>query len=79
MSDSSPFLMEGLVNSSVMTDTFLDNGCLSACALRRAFVLEHTLKRIQIEPRRLKLVKDDSNTYQITEVAEFTLDLEGRS
>ena len=79
MSDSSPFLIEGIVNSSVMTDIFLDNRCLSICALRRAFVLDHALKRKQIEPRRLKLAKDDSDTYQINEVAEFTLDLEGRS
>jgi len=79
VSDSTPFLIEGLVNYSVITDTFLDNGCLSTCALREGFVLKHNLKRIKIKPRRLKLAKDDSDTYQITEVAEFILDLEGRS
>ena len=51
VSDSSPFLMEGIVNSSVMTDIFLDNRCLSICALYRAFVLDHALKRKQIELR----------------------------
>jgi len=63
VSDSSPFLIEGIVNSSVINDTFLDNRYLSIYALRRAFVLDHALKRKQIEPCRLKLVKDDSDTH----------------
>ena len=73
--DSNPFIVDALINNLFITRALFDTGCLPYSAFSESFVKRHNLPRIKVEPRELKLAKDDDFTHNITNV---TLDINGR-
>jgi hypothetical protein len=58
--DSTPFLIDALVNSSFYIDSLIDNGCLCYSAFSQEIVRQKKLPRIPIKHRELKLAKNDT-------------------
>jgi hypothetical protein len=76
--DSTPFLIDTLMNSTCYVDAFMDNGCLSYSAFSKNLVRQKKLPRIPVDPRELKLAKDDDRKWSINEVTFADLDFDGR-
>jgi RNase H-like domain found in reverse transcriptase/Reverse transcriptase (RNA-dependent DNA polymerase)/Integrase zinc binding domain/Integrase core domain len=77
--DTTPFLVDILVNAKFYTDAFIDGGCLCFAAFSSQFVHDRNLPRIEIEPRHLKLAQEDGTQRgKITHITFVDADLDGR-
>ena len=76
--DSTPFLIDTLVNSSFYIDALIDNGCLCYSAFSQELVRQKKLPRIPIKHRELKLAKNDTQKRHIREITYIDLDIDGR-
>lgn len=78
--DTTPFLIDVLVNGSFFTEAFVDSGCLCFSAFCDKFARKHKLPRIPIDPRVLKLADNDETGQKkmITHLTFIEMDVDGR-
>jgi hypothetical protein len=75
--DSSPFIINVIIDVVSPTGVFVDSGCLSYYAVNTSFARKRSLQRHEISPRQLQLATEDAPNQTIREVAEFELDING--
>lgn len=78
--DTTPFMIDVLVNSSFYIEAFMDSGCLCFSAFSTQLVHNRNLPRIEIEARFLKLAESDSEDQRrkITHITYADVDVDGR-
>lgn len=76
--DTTPFMIDVLVNSSFYVDAFVDSGCLCFSAFSAQLVHDRKLPRIPIETRQLKLAENDDQERKISYVTSVDVDIDGR-
>ena len=76
--DSRPFLIDCLVDNVLIIPALFDTGCLPHSAFSSSLVNRANLPRIPINPRELKLAKNDPDSHPISDVTYVTLDINGR-
>ncbi|KAI1003065.1 hypothetical protein K3495_g5141, partial [Podosphaera aphanis] len=76
--DSKPFLIDAFINDHFYLSALFDSGCLPYAAFSEETVKKRNLPRILVEPRELKLAKDDDKSYKINYITFVTLDISGR-
>lgn len=77
--DTSPFVIDVLVNCSSYVNAFVDSGCLCLSAFSSRFVHDRKLPRIEIEPRLLKLAENDRDySKKISYITFIDMDIDGR-
>ena len=75
--DSSPFIIDAVVDVASPTGVFVDSGCLSYCVVNASFARKRSLKRFSVPPRQLQLAAGEAPKPTIREVVEFDLDIDG--
>ena len=76
--NSSPFLIDVLVNSTCYSTALFDTGCLPYAVFDLSFANQTHLPRLSVRHRSLKLAKEGP-TIPITEMTYVTLDINGRA
>ncbi|KAI0993816.1 hypothetical protein K3495_g14368, partial [Podosphaera aphanis] len=76
--NSSPFLIDILINSTCYSTALFDTGCLPYAVFDRSFADQTHLPRLPVTHRSLKLAKDGPQI-PITEMTWATLDIDGRA
>lgn len=80
--ESTPFLIDTLINGTSFTTSFFDNGCLPYAAFSEKCVQTNHLPRIPIATLQLTLAKKSHNhgdNLSITHMTYATIDIDGRS
>ena len=75
--DSSPFIIDAVIDVALPTGVFVDSGCLSYCVVNASFARKRSLKRFSVPPRQLQLAAGEAPKPTIREVVEFDLDIDG--
>lgn len=79
--ESTPFLIDTLINGTTFSESFFDNGCLPYAAFSEKSVRKHHLPRIPIEEKRLTLAKEshqNGDDLRLTHMTYATIDIDGR-
>lgn len=76
--NSSPFLIDVLLNSTCYATALFDTGCLPYAVFDCSFANQTHLPRLPVRHRSLKLAKEGP-TIPITEMTYVTLDINGRA
>ena len=76
--DTSPLLVDCMLNSSFYQESFVDCGCLCNAAFSDQLVKERKLPRIEVTPRELQLAEKDTRTRKITHITYADFDIDGR-
>lgn len=76
--NTSPFLVNALINDSSMIQALVDNGCLCSGIVSDKLSEDLKLPRIPISPRSLETVEDSTTNKPIVEfITHVSLDLDG--
>lgn len=76
--DTTPFIIDVLMNSAFYVDALFDSGCLCLSAFSSQFVHNRKLPRIPIEARPLRLADKDEREKMITHITYADIDINGR-
>jgi hypothetical protein len=80
--ESTPFLIDTLINGTSFTESFFDNGCIPYAAFSEKTVRTHRLPRIPIDAKQLALAKEsheNGEDLRITHMTYATIDIDGRA
>ena len=76
--NTNPFLVNALLNDSIMVQALVDNGCLCFGIIDESLVSQMDLPRISIPPRALKTAENATkNKPVIDSITYVTMDLDG--
>lgn len=77
--DTTPLILDCMINSSFYQEAFVDSGCLCFSAFSERLVRYRRLPRISLpEPKQLKLAKEDEVKREITHLTVADVDIDGR-
>ena len=76
--DTTPLIIDCMLNSSFYHEAFIDNGCLCNAAFSSQLVHQRKLPRIVVTPRELQLAEKDTQTRHITHITYADFDIDGR-
>ena len=76
--DTTPLLIDCMLNSSFYHEAFVDNGCLCNAAFSSQLAHQRKLPRIAVVPRELQLAEKDTQKRQITHITYADFDIDGR-
>ncbi|KAI0993512.1 hypothetical protein K3495_g14672 [Podosphaera aphanis] len=75
--NTSPFLVNALINNSTMVQALVDNGCLYSGIIDDAFASKLQLPRYPISPRPLETAEKSSEKLIVNSITYVSLDLDG--
>ncbi|KAI0991161.1 hypothetical protein K3495_g17026, partial [Podosphaera aphanis] len=75
--NTSPFLINALINDSTMVPALVDNGCLCSGIIDDAFASKLKLPRTSISPRGLETAEDSPKKQVVDSITKISLDLDG--